>query len=159
MLKELWILAKLLFATRPSDYLYRDLEVITMKHFPFKGYKCLSWCGRIIKREGTLPMKRNDLNHEKIHVMQAMLCNDSWVRYYLSYLWQWLKHGITSPVSANYYINKYECEAYANEENYEKYIDVMSDYTLSKYNIKHAKKLYRQLGSTPSAWKAYVKTL
>lgn len=159
MLKELYTLAKLLFGTRPSDYIYEELEVITMKHFPFKGYKCLSWCGRIIKREGTFPMKRKDLNHEKIHVMQAMLCNDSWVRYYLSYLWQWLKHGITSPVSANYYINKYESEAYANEENYEKYIDVMSDYTLSKYNIKHAKKLYRQLGSTPAAWKAYIKTL
>lgn len=158
MLKELYILTKLLFATRPSDYVYRDLEVITMQHFPFKGYKCLSWCGRIIKREGTLPMKRKDLNHEKIHVMQAILCNDSWMRYYLSYLWQWLKHGITSPVSANYYINKYECEAYANEENFT-YCQDYDTRCISKYRIKHAKKLYRQLGSTPAAWKAYVKTL
>ena len=158
MLKELYTLTKLLFGTRPSDYLYRDLEVITMKHFPFKGYKCLSWCGKIIKREGTFPMKRKDLNHEKIHVMQAMLCNDSWVRYYLSYLWEWLKHGITSPVSANYYINKYECEAYANESDFE-YCEVYNGKDLDKYRIHHAKKLYRQLGSTPEAWKQYVKSL
>ena len=69
-----------------------------------------------------------------------------------------MKHGIASPVSANYSINKYESEADANESDFE-YCEVYNGKDLGKYRIKHAKKLYRQLGSTPEAWKAYVKTL
>ena len=39
MCGELWRLIKMLFTTRPSDFVYKDLEVVEMKHFPFKGFK------------------------------------------------------------------------------------------------------------------------
>lgn len=42
MIKELWKLIKMLFATRPSDFIYNELEVVDMKHFPFKGYKAIN---------------------------------------------------------------------------------------------------------------------
>lgn len=158
MLKELWKLIVLLFATRPSDFIYKDMEVVTMKHFPFKGYKAMAWCGKIIHREGTSKVDDVTMNHEKIHVVQAMLCNDSWIRYYLAYLWEWLRRGFLAPMSANYYCSKFESEAYANELNF----DYLKDYdtsSIDKYSIKNAKKLYKQLGGTPNAWKQYVKSL
>lgn len=42
MIKEFWKLIKMLFATRPSDYMYKELEVVEMKNFPFKGYKAIN---------------------------------------------------------------------------------------------------------------------
>lgn len=158
MVKELWILVKMLFGTRPSDFVYKKQEVVTMKHFPFKGYKAMAWCGKIVHREGASEVDARTMNHEKIHVAQAMVCNDSWVRYYLSYLWEWLRRGFLAPMTANYYVSKFESEAYANEDrpNYLKYY---MPFGINKYSIKGAKKLYKKLGGTPEAWKKYVKTL
>lgn len=65
MLKELWTLIKMLFASRPSDVVGKGMEVIEMKHFPFKGYKALSWCGRIIHREGTSEVNKITMNPTK----------------------------------------------------------------------------------------------
>ena len=158
MLKELWRLIVMLFVTRPSDFVYKDLEVEVMKHFPFKGYKAMAWCGKIIHREGASEVDAVTMNHEKIHVVQAMLCNDSWVRYYLAYWWEWLRRGFLAPMSANYYCSKFESEAYANESNF----DYLKDYdtsSIDKYRIKNAKKLYKKFGGTPNAWKQYVKSL
>ena len=39
----------MLFAGRPSDIF--EAELMPMKHFPFKGYKYMMWCGRIIYRK------------------------------------------------------------------------------------------------------------
>lgn len=159
MFKELWQLVKMLFDTRPSDVAFKEMEVVDMKHFPFKGYKAMAWCGYIIHRVGTSEVDARTRNHEKIHVMQAMYqTNDSWVRYYLAYLWEWLRRGFLAPMSANYYCSRFESEAYANEDNFGYCSDYDED-LLSKYTIKNAKKLYKQLGGTSAAWKAYVKTL
>ena len=44
MLKELWILIKMLFTEKPSDMLKRDdLEVRVMNHFPFKSFRYMMW--------------------------------------------------------------------------------------------------------------------
>lgn len=158
MIKELWILIKMLFRSNPSDMVGKDLEVVEFKHFPFKGYKAMSWCGRIIHRGSSSQVNETTLNHEKIHLMQAMMCNDSWIRYYLSYLWEWLKCGFLAPLSANYMTSKYESEAYANEEDFE-YCNNYDGSNLLKYTLKDRKKLYKQLGGTSKAWKQYVKTL
>lgn len=158
MIKELWKLIKMLFATRPSDFIYNELEVVNMKHFPFKGFKALAWCGKIIHRVDSSSVNDITLNHEKIHVMQAMMCNDSWVRYYLAYLWEWIRRGILAPMTANYYVSKFESEAYANEGDFD-YCANYNGKNLAKYTIKNAKKLYKQLGGTSKAWKQYVKTL
>lgn len=158
MVKELWRLIKMLFTTRPSDFVYKDLEVVEMKHFPFKGFKAMAWCGRIIHRTGSSEVNGVTMNHEKIHVAQAMLCDDSWVKYYLAYLWEWLKRGFLAPMSANYYCSKFESEAYANEGDFE-YLYYFNIVSTEKYNIKNAKKLYKQLGGTSNAWKSYIRSL
>jgi hypothetical protein len=160
MIKELWILIKMLFETRPSDVAYKELEVVEMKHFPFEGYNALAWCGKIIHRMGSSEIDDITLTHEKIHAMQALFCDDSWAKYYWSYFVEWLKFKPwMNPASACYYINKYECEAYANEGNSEyplRYDGLDLEY---KYTIKSAKKMWKELGGTAKSWKAYVKSL
>ena len=158
MIKELWTLVKMLFASRPSDYAYRNLEVVEMKHFPFKGYKALAWCGKIIHREGGGEVSDTTMTHEMIHVVQAMACNDSWTRYYLAYFWEWIRRGFLSPMSANYYVSKFESEAYANEDS-PNYLKYYLPFNVEKYTIKNAKKVWREVGGSPEKWKAFVKTL
>lgn len=172
MIKELWKLIKMLFTTRPSDYMYKDLEVETMKHFPFSGSRYMSWCGKVITRDEkkavidrflTTKAGAESKNHEQGHVAQAILQDgDNWVVYYLDYYWNWFKHNpLIKPAHACYYVNKYEVECYAMQHDFD-YFD-LGDYTLDnlngKYNIKNAKKLYKQLGGTSKAWKEYIKTL
>ena len=172
MLKELWRLIVMLFATRPSDFIYKDLEVEVMNHFPFEGSRYMSWCGKIITRDEKkavierflrLQAGRESKNHEGGHKVQAITEHgDNWCRYYLSYLWHWLKHcPWIAPAHAAYYCNRYEVEAYAMQHDFS-YFD-LENYTRKnlrgKYSIKNAKKLYKQLGGTPNAWKKYVKSL
>lgn len=172
MLKELWILIKMLFSTRPSDFIYKDLEVRTMKNFPFKYSRYISWCGFIITREEkkkvierflTTYSGRKAKNHEGGHKVQAILEHgDNWIRYYLNYFWHWVKHNpLVKPSHACYYCNRYEVECYAMEHDFG-YFD-LGTYSRKnlkgKYSIKNAKKKYKELGGTPSAWKEYIKTL
>lgn len=172
MVKELWRLVKMLFTTYPSDYIYADLEVETMNHFPFKGYRYFMWCGKVITRDEKKAVIERFLTtkagiesktHEKGHRAQAISEHgDNWIRYYLNYLWHWVKHNpLTKPAHACYYVNRYECEAYAMQHD-KSYFD-LENYTRKnlrgKYSIKDAKKLYKQLGGTSNAWKQYVKSL
>ena len=153
MIKEFWTLVKMLFASKP-DEIDKVVEY-EMKHFPFKGYKAMSWCGYIIHRIGTSPVNEITVNHETIHLMQAKMCG-TWWRYYLSYLWEWLKgNPFIYPASSAYYTNPYEAQAYANETDMEYCKNYIGD--LGKYRIKDAKKLYRQLGK--KGWKEYIKSL
>lgn len=117
----------------------------------------MSWCGAIIHRVGTSDIDAKTINHETIHLMQAKVCG-SWVKYYLKYLWEWLRRGFLSPMTANYYVSKYESEAYANEDD-SNYCNGYDGGNLRKYTIKNAKKLYKQLGGTSAAWKNYIKSL
>ena len=172
MIKELLTFIKLLFKTNPRDI--ERVELMGMNHFPFKGYKYLMWCGKMIyrkdmeekrKKEWETPTFKKDLNHETIHLMQAKLCG-TWTKYYFRYLWEWLKPGFMAPLRANYYTIPYEMEAYANEYklDYPEGMVFCSDnYTegiCEKYTIKNGrKKTYKGVGGTPEAWKAYVKTL
>lgn len=168
MLKELIILIKLLFNSKPSQVLGKELEVMEMKHFPFKGYKWMMWCGRMIYRKENEEQIRKEMlthkfevskNHERIHLVQACYyVNNSWIKYYLSYLFEWLRHGFLAPMTANYYCSKFESEAYANEEDME-YCDNYNALSTPTYSIKHAKKKWKSLGGTSTAWKAYIKTL
>ena len=168
MIKELWTLIKMLFQSRPSDCIGEELEVMFMKNFPFNSHTVMSWCGKMIMRDeywndAIRFLETNQgkelKTHEYGHVVQALLCNDSWFRFYLSYYWNWLKHGLMNPLKANYYINKYECEAFANQdkpEYWERYDGLDLDY---RYTIKNAKKMWKEVGGNPEKWKAFVKTL
>lgn len=156
MLKELFELIRLLFSSNPKDI--EEMKVKNMKHFPFKGYKAMAWCGTIIHREGASKVNDITINHETIHLMQAKMCG-SWVKYYWRYFIDWLKgNPLIYPASSAYYTTKYESEAYANEEN----MDYCKNYdgsNLQKYTFKDRKKLYKKIGGTSKDWKAYVKTL
>ena len=56
-------------------------------------------------------------SHELIHVKQAVNTRDSWLLYYILYIWQWICnlpliiHGAMMP----YYFISFEMEAYINE--------------------------------------------
>lgn len=156
MLKELFELIRLLFSSNPEDI--EEMKVKDMRHFPFKGYKAMAWCGTIIHREGASKVNDITINHETIHLMQAKMCG-SWVKYYWRYFIEWLKgNPIIAPASSAYYTIPYECEAYANEQD----MDYCKNYdgnNLQKYTFKGRKKLYKKVGGTSKDWKVYVKTL
>lgn len=138
MIKELIYLIKLLF-TKQSD----ELEVIKMKHFPFPGFGAMSWCGKIITKYNYVDdiMK----NHERIHLEQALQFK-SWISYYITYLWYWIKGNPF--LKSSYYTIPFEIEAYGNEKNFnykaskdswKKYIinNRNEHYKLRKYNWRH----------------------
>ena len=164
MIKELWTLAKMLFVSRPSEI--EEVKLMGMEHFPFKGYAYIMWCGKMIYRNDRYDTRRKEWitkkykvskNHETIHLMQAKMCG-SWAKYYLRYLWEWLKPGFMAPLKANYYTLKYEAEAYANEENFD-YPKQYDGSNLGKYTFASRKKLFKDVGGTQQAWRAYLKTL
>ena len=47
-MKELWQLIKMLFSSKPGDF--DTPELLPMKHYPFKRYRFMMWCGRMIYR-------------------------------------------------------------------------------------------------------------
>ena len=171
MLKELWLLVKMLFSSRPSDIIKNnEVKLVCMKNFPFKRFTFMSWCGTVIYRlenqdkiDSFLQTKAGmvSLTHEYGHAVQAESEHgDNWMRYYLSYLWHWLKHcPWVYPASACYYVNRYECEAFAKEEYPEYWKNYNRENLRMVYSIKNAKKKYKELGCTPSDWKKYVKSL
>lgn len=163
MIKELLILIKLLFKSNPRD-IKGSVEVLDMKHFPFKGYKAMSWCGYIIHRIGTGDIDNKTIIHETIHLNQAKR-SGSWVKYYWQYFIEWLKgNPIIAPVSSAYYTNPFEMEAFANEKFSSYPIEMTldkdnySEEAFTRYIIKKGrKKLYKSLGKTE--WKKYINTL
>lgn len=170
MFNELLKLIKLLFNSKPSEKLGLELEVITMKHFPFKDYSFMSWCGKIVTRaekkdviERFLTTKpgRISIIHEYGHMIQAESEHgDNWIRFYVSYFWHWFKHcPWMAPSSSCYYLNRYECEAYAKEEHPEYWISYNRKNLRDIYTIPNAKKKWKELGGTSVKWKEYLKSL
>ena len=105
--KELWFMVKSLFKSKPSEKDF--VEIKQMKHFPFKGYLAMSWCGYLLTRYSPDNIDTETVNHETIHLMQAK-DEGSWLKFYLKYLWEWIKGGAFF-VSSFYYTMKYEVEA------------------------------------------------
>ena len=92
-------------------------------------------------------------NHEMIHLRQAQSCGDSWLRFYLLYLWYWLralpanrkmKHGA-------YLLNPFEMEAYRhmNDLHYLAKGEANEWRKFAKMSIKERITLYEQ--KTPGA--------
>lgn len=163
-MKELWQLIKLLFSSNPGDF--DKPLLLAMKHYPFKGYRFMMWCGRMIYRADNEESIRKymqayayteSMAHETIHLRQAQIAG-SWIKYYWRYLVEWLKgNPVTHPASSAYYTIPFEMEAYANQDN----PDYAANYTggnLHRYEIKHRKKTYRSQGGSRE-WKTYIKTL
>ena len=122
-----------------------------------KGYEGLTFFGTILtpsQREADLfnsgfsAMK----NHEMIHLRQAQSCGDSWLRFYLLYIWYWLralpanrqlKHGA-------YLLNPFEMEAYArmNDLRYLSDNEAVEWRRFAKMSIKERIKVYEQKSLT-----------
>lgn len=147
--KELWFLISVLFDKTDGRVV---AEVKKMTYFPFEGYKYMAWCGYILTtKEKYLDIDETSLNHETIHLKQAVF-HGRYIWYYLSYLWYWMTGGIIiAPVSAAYYTNPYEMEAYAKEHiiGYNP-----TRFTVSKYLISDRKKTYKEHRNN---WKSWVK--
>lgn len=168
MIRELWLLIKILFASKPSDILkMKHLEIVVMKNFPFRGYRYMMWCGKIVTRSEkkavierfmtTVAGKRSE-THEYGHALQAESEHgDNWLRYYINYYWHWLRgNPLVHPGSSAYYTNRYEMEAYGNEHRPEYWVNYNRANLRGKYTIKRRKATYRE---HRDHWKEYCKSL
>ena len=123
-----------------------------------KGYEGLTFFGKILTPTQDEADRMNSgfsnlKNHEMIHLRQAQSCGDSWIRFYLLYIWYWLralpanrkmKHGA-------YLVNPFEIEAYRhmNNLNYLANGEATEWRKFAKMSIKERINLYEQ--KTPSA--------
>ena len=60
-------------------------------------------------------------SHETIHVRQAESTHDSWLLYYLKYIWQWIKNFplLFVNVSAPYKFISFELEAHRHQDDWD----------------------------------------
>ena len=106
-------------AVRPSKV--TDMPAVVNTFWLRKGYEGLTFFGKILAPTQELADRFNGSagralkNHEMIHLRQAQSCGDSWLRFYLLYIWYWLK-GLRmnrKMKHAAYLLNPFEMEAYA----------------------------------------------
>lgn len=115
-------------AVRPSKTV--DMVAVVNSFWIPKGYEGLTFFGRVLTPSQEVADRFNTgysflKNHEMIHLRQAQSCGDSWIRFYMVYLWYWVK-GIwkrrklrkmaspkTLPSNIAYLLNPFEMEAYA----------------------------------------------
>ena len=154
--KELWLLIKMLFSSKPSDF--NELTYIPTKCFPAKGYSYLTWCGACLYRESNKMLQKPTnvtINHENIHLAQAKDYK-TWVRYYLAYFWNWIK--TFPPFSKKaYYFNKFEIEAYAKENNFN-YLNSRKLKAADDFNFSGKSKAWEESNKNPVRFKTYLKT-
>ena len=143
-------------AVRPSRV--ADMPAVVNTFWLRKGFEGLTFFGKILTPTQTLADEFNTgfnalKNHEMIHLRQAQSCGDSWWRFYLLYIWYWLKalpanrqlkHGA-------YLVNPFELEAYRhmNDLTYLANGKATEWRQYAKMSIKERIKLYEQ--KTPSA--------
>ena len=104
-------------AVRPSRVV--DMPAVVNTFWLPKGYEGLTFFGTILapsQEEANLFNASYSIikNHEMIHLRQAQSCHDSWLRFYLLYIWYWLK-GLRMRKrmrNAAYLLNPFEMEAY-----------------------------------------------
>ena len=104
-------------AVRPSKI--TDMPAVVNTFWLRKGYEGLTFFGHILAPTQELADRFNGSadralkNHEMIHLRQAQSCGDSWLRFYLLYIWYWLT-GLRmnrKMKHAAYLLNPFEMEA------------------------------------------------
>ena len=167
-------------AVRPSRVV--DMPAVVNTFWLPKGYEGLTFFGHILAPTQELADRFNsapcvaaspgvaaDLqsaalkNHEMIHLRQAQACGDSWLHFYLLYIWYWAKNRVSLTFCsggsairrqmkhAAYLLNPFEIEAYArmNDLNYLKG-DCKSPATATEWRryakmpLKERLRLYRK---------------
>ena len=113
-----------------------------MRYFPFKKYEFMMWCDNPISRSKEFRMTKDEDQHEKCHLWQAITNYDWWYQYYWHYYWEWTKVLFKSGLSFRtaYACNPFEVEAKGNES--------LSLYnvgtnTWKKYRIKNPRTTYK----------------
>ena len=103
-------------AVRPSKVV--DMPAVVNSFWMRKGFEGLTFFGHILtpseETANLFKVSPAMKNHEMIHLRQAQSCGDSWLRFYLLYIWYWLR---ALPANrklkhAAYLLNPFEMEAY-----------------------------------------------
>ncbi len=111
-------------ALRPSRI--EDMPAVANAFWLKRGYDALTFFGTILTHSEPEARRFNECydalkNHEMIHLRQAQSTHDSWLCFYLLYIWYWLR---ALPYNrkmkhAAYLLNPFEIEAYRHMHNLE----------------------------------------
>ena len=138
-------------AVRPSKI--TDMPAVVNTFWLRKGYEGLTFFGHILAPTQELADRFNGSadralkNHEMIHLRQAQSCGDSWLRFYLLYIWYWLK-GLRmnrKMKHAAYLLNPFEMEAYARMNDLDYLKGPATEWRIyAKMKLKDRLKLYKK---------------
>ena len=138
-------------AVRPSKVV--DMPAVVNTFWLRKGYEGLTFFGQILAPTQELADRFNGSadralkNHEMIHLRQAQSCGDSWIRFYLLYIWYWLT-GLRmnrKMKHAAYLLNPFEMEAYARMNDLDYLKGPATEWRIyAKMKLKDRLKLYKQ---------------
>ena len=137
-------------AVRPSKV--ADMPAVVNTFWLRKGYEGLTFFGQILTPTQELADRFNASfnalkNHEMIHLRQAQSCGDSWLRFYLLYIWYWLKAlpANRKMKHAAYLLNPFEMEAYARMYDLDYLKGPATEWRrYAKMSLKDRLKLYRK---------------
>ena len=137
-------------AVRPSKV--ADMPAVVNTFWLRKGYEGLTFFGQILTPTQELADRFNAgldemKNHEMIHLRQAQSCGDSWIRFYLLYIWYWIK-GLRmnrKMKHAAYLLNPFEMEAYARMHDLDYLKGPATEWRrYAKMKLKDRLKLYQK---------------
>ena len=138
-------------AVRPSKI--TDMPAVVNTFWLRKGYEGLTFFGHILAPTQELADRFNGSadralkNHEMIHLRQAQSCGDSWLRFYLLYIWYWLT-GLRmnrKMKHAAYLLNPFEMEAYARMNDLDYLKGPATEWRkYAKMKLKDRLKLYQK---------------
>ena len=137
-------------AVRPSKV--ADMPAVVNTFWLRKGYEGLTFFGQILTPTQELADRFNASfnalkNHEMIHLRQAQACGDSWLRFYLLYIWYWLKAlpANRKMKQAAYLLNPFEMEAYARMHDLDYLKGPATEWRrYAKMSLEDRLKLYRK---------------
>ena len=137
-------------AVRPSKV--ADMPAVVNTFWLRKGYEGLTFFGQILTPTQELADRFNASfnalkNHEMIHLRQAQAGGDSWLRFYLLYIWYWLKAlpANRKMKHAAYLLNPFEMEAYARMHDLDYLKGPATEWRrYAKMSLEDRLKLYRK---------------
>lgn len=144
---------------KPSQI--EKMKIVFNWLLPLGHYFLMAFCGKILikkcdknKWEYRVQTGRNveDENHEMLHTKQAVSTKDSWIVFYSTYIWYYLKNlPIINGFEMPYKFNPFELEAYGFQhdleytKNYDAKAKPWKKY--AKLTLKQKKQLYKEYDS------------
>lgn len=136
-----------------------EIKTIRAKkaHLLLPHFQGITWMGTLYcnRTEDIEKINKSDKidsdfkSHETIHVRQAQSMNDSWLRFYLNYVWNYIKNLplIFVDPYAPYRLIPTEIEAYLNQRDWEyaeKQEPVFQWKALEKLTLKQKREIARE---------------